>query len=714
MNRFVKELMSGEKGNSTGFRVSPNRLVGFACGALVFIWPFIFFRAFLFSHSPIVINNDFNVLYYSYKAYLLDSLAGGHFPLWSPGEGAGFPFVANPFTQALYPLNIPLLLVHKALGGYTFFDHQKFSLLGASLFGLGLYFWLKELLPSRRGALFAALVFSIGFKVGDILRFPNAVHAAAWLPWILYGVAKARESRNFIKSALILFVGCLLLLTAGYPYYCYYALFLIPPYVVLLLFSKTRLALHNKVEVSPVSNLRFLLTCLIPAASALLLCAPYYIKMFQLFNHTAGREGDSYEYATANIFNGFDTLGSLIFPPAAQAEGWYFFGFAGLFLFIIYSVGVFLEMPNYRRERLLLTIILIWFTTITFITYGKSSYLFDFLYTYLPGFDRLRVWGRLNIVLVPILALGLGKAYLYFESILGDDKDNRLRRTRCFKIALPATLSIGLLQSWLYTNDIYDYYWSVLMRYLGGREWQFIVMNLSAGLLLAGILFFSSRRPFSSLRARCWLVILLSGWTFWELTLFGGARQWIIINNVDSNRARNDISEYFERSFAVPRVRKYFTLKLPHFNVGAIDNWYFTDYQAFYGRIFDNFGRLINADKLPHFDRLMGITEAKRIFISESIDQSSIEDFLLDSERTEAARDHGIELLQYDGDNLELMIDTPVESYVSFIDNWDPDWKAYINGSEVPIEKLFGTFKSIHVKPGINHIKFSYEPFSFF
>ncbi len=698
-------------------KISRDRLVGFGFGAMVFIWPFLFFREFLFSTSPYAINNDFNVLYYAYKVYLLDSVAGGHFPLWSPGEGSGFPFYSNPFTQAFYPLNLLLVFIYKVLGGYSYFDHQRYSVFGAALFGLGLYFWLKEILPSRRGAFFAALVFSISFKVGELLRFPNAIHAAAWIPWILYGVAKARESRASILSAFIIFVACFSLLTAGYPYYCYYCLFLIPPYALLLLSAKARLALHGKSETAaapPVSHRRYLLTCLIPAASALLLCTPYYLKMQQLFQNTAARKGSNYDFATVHEFSGSDTLGALIFPPSAQSEGWYFFGFAGLSILLLYFVGVFSDSRPSGRDRLFAVIILSWFAIITYITYGKNSYLFDFLFHWLPGFDRLRVWGRLNIVLLPILALGLGRAYLYLEGILSDDsEDNRKRRARSIKISLAVAMVIGLLQTWLYSNEIYDRYWAVLLAYLQGAEWQFIALNLTMGILLCGLMIFTSRRPLKSKRSRLALVLFLSTFAFAELTLYGGARLWIKINNVDPTRERHDISAYLRGSLEVPRIRRYFTLKYPHSNVGIVSSWYFTNYVALYLRVFDLYGNVVDAAKIPHFNRLMGISEAKRLFVSARIDHSSMSAFLLDSERMEASLGSQIEIISYDGERLEFTLELSGAAYVSFIDNWDPDWKAYLNNKEVPIEKLFGTFKSISLPSGISHVRFSYEPFSF-
>jgi len=66
----------------------------------------------------------------------------------------------------------------------------------------------------------------------------------------------------------------------------------------------------------------------------------------------------------------------------------------------------------------------------------------------------------------------------------------------------------------------------------------------------------------------------------------------------------------------------------------------------------------------------------------------------------------------YDGDTLTLMVRNVKPVYLSFIDNWDPDWRAFVNGEPTPILKLFGTFKSVQISPGKNIVTFTYRPFS--
>ena len=64
----------------------------------------------------------------------------------------------------------------------------------------------------------------------------------------------------------------------------------------------------------------------------------------------------------------------------------------------------------------------------------------------------------------------------------------------------------------------------------------------------------------------------------------------------------------------------------------------------------------------------------------------------------------------YNGDNIEIIINNKVEGFVTFLDNWSPGWKLYINNKEEEIYKLFNTYKAAKISVGKNIINFKYEP----
>lgn len=292
------------------------------------------------------------------------TLASGNVRFWSPGEGAGFPLFSSPFVQFFYPLNLPLALYYRVAGGYSVVDHQRFTVLGIAVFSVGLFLWLDSLVPSRRSALF---------------------------------------------------VSCVMLLTARYPYYVYYCLFLVVPWVLLLIATRTRRVLISGEHVLDMR--RLLVTLVITPAAALTLCVPYLRKMSQLLKETTDRGGGNYAYSTEYEFTFSDTVGSLVFPPAAQSEGWYYFSILGVLLIAAFAIGVIREED--KRDQRLLVIAVVWFGLLSYITYQDESVLFYFLWRYLPGFSQLRVWGRMGIILLPIIALVLARGHRHYETLRG-------------------------------------------------------------------------------------------------------------------------------------------------------------------------------------------------------------------------------------------------------------------------------------------------------
>ncbi len=213
------------------------------------LWPFIYCYRYVIpgqSYS-LKIANDFWYLY-NCKAYLLDKLSNFHFPLWSPSESAGMPFYSNPFTQVLYIFNIPLTLFYKAFSGYSYHDHQVFTVFGLSVFSVGLFFWLRSLNVGIAYALITACLIAVNSKMIEILRFPNAVHTVAWVPWILYGITLAMNGRRPLRAGIVIFVSSVLMVTAGYPYNAYYSFFLILPYAFVIFWISNSNKEKNCVE----------------------------------------------------------------------------------------------------------------------------------------------------------------------------------------------------------------------------------------------------------------------------------------------------------------------------------------------------------------------------------------------------------------------------------------------------------------------------------
>ena len=663
--------------------------------AVASLAPFVFYYRYIVANRPssLTITNDFLHLSYRYKVFLLDTLASGNVRFWSPGEGAGFPLFSSPFVQFFYPLNLPLALYYRVAGGYSVVDHQTFTVLGIAVFSLGLFLWLETLVPSRRSVLFATVLVGLSWKLGEILRFPNAVHTAAWIPWILYAVTAITGDPKHKKGRITLFVSCVMLLTAGYPYYVYYCLFLVVPWVLLLLATRTRRVLMSGEHVLDIR--RLLVTLVIAPAAALALCAPYLRKMSELLEETTDRGGGNYAYSTAYEFTFSDTVGSLVFPPAAQAEGWYYFSILGVLLIAAFAVGVVREQD--KRDQRLLVIAAVWFGLLSYITYQDESVLFEFLWHYLPGFSKLRVWGRMGIILLPIIALVLARGHQYCET---------LRGRRAVVVALGVIVTAVLIngvQRWLLSEQLFDPYWNNGFAHLHGRESQFLRFTWIAALSLATPLLMMARRPAASARVltgvtAVWLLVGLS-----DIRAGGGSEQWARdAAEVEGEEIRmvRDYEEVFAASFSEPRVQKRTALTYPSLNVGVVPNWYFERYTTF----------LKKHRRNGNFGRFMGIKDGQRIYVTQALDRgASLERFLADADRARGTAKATVKA--YDGDVLDLAVSAQKPVYVSFIDNWNEDWRVLVDGRDAKMERPFGTFKGVRVEAGEHRVRFEYVPF---
>ena len=660
------------------------------------------------------IGNDFILLYYKYKVYLLACLSDFHFPLWSPAEGAGYPFYTNPFTQAFYPLNLLLILWYKILGGFNPLDYQVFTVLGISIFALGLFMWLRLINTNLRAVVFSVLIMSVSFKVTEIIRFPNAVHTAAWYPWILYALTRILLSKSLKKtvvSGVLLAFFLICLFTGGYPYYVYYGIFLFIPYLLAFLAKPLRELLFGPYTIN---WRRGFVTFTLAGAAALVICAPYVLGIKRLMAETIDRAGKDFSYSTAHVFNLEDTLGSLVFPPASSTEGWYFFSIAGLLVILLYMLTqrkVNLESEGRNGGKEMLTpqrpgdlwiklFFIIWICIITYISYGRHSYLFKLLWNYMPGFSSLRVWGRLNIILVPILAWLLSISYASFESVLSIKKAPVLKKRSYFLAPIVVLVAVYTcilcVQIYFYHNNIYDINWTTYFKHLSPQRLQFIYYGAAAFAAFFSIVLLSKRVNFKSNRALTAVLIVLVLVATVEMRHVG-ARVWTYQRQTYEERKHFDMVKLNEASFNLRRTDRNDTIALPNFSVGVLPNWYFGRYNKFLKE---------TEDELEARRVLLGIQDGRKIFFSESIEYSTVQAFIQDSVRYQRPG----KLLSYTGDELVWEINAPTEGYLSFIDNWDRGWKVFVDEKEADIELLFGTFKSVRLTPGHHRVRFCYQP----
>ena len=258
---------------------------------ILLVWPFVFL--FPYTFHIIDIGNDFELLYFFYKKYIFELLKLGHIPFWSPIEASGTSLIFNPLAQFFYIPSWIFYLICLLIGDLTKYYFLIYTIFAISIFNLGLYFYLKTLNINYKVILVTIFITGLSLKVTELLRFPNAIHAFSWFPWIFYGINLAASSLSPKKSLVIIFISCLMLLTAGYPYYIFYAFVLFASYFIFLLIPSVKYQILN----SNISNKIFLIRCLIPSVLALIISSPWLLKISQLVSITYGRNSPDINFS---------------------------------------------------------------------------------------------------------------------------------------------------------------------------------------------------------------------------------------------------------------------------------------------------------------------------------------------------------------------------------------------------------------------------------
>jgi hypothetical protein len=259
-------------------------------------------------------------------------------------------------------------------------------------------------------------------------------------------------------------------------------------------------------------------------------------------------------------------------------------------------------------------------------------------------------------------------------------------------------LSFWLLQTYAATFPISER-WNISFNLLDDRIGLFnLSLVLSSLCMLLAILIIGWNTKWLYLEKTITSVIVI----IVLLDLFPvGAYQWVIDIIPETNPpGKLNIKNYtIPSSFQYPRTFSKTNISItPAFSVGPYPTWYFNRYTEFFYQFIneaDNRDIFLGRDKF-----------ARRVYLTTGIDQKAISDFLGDAEAFPGT----VEIVKYDGEILDVQVESSQEGYLSFIDNWDPFWQVSVNGKPEKLEILFGTFKSVKIHPGVSNVRFEYKP----
>ena len=684
---------------------------------LVSISPFLlnYRLVFVFQDKFLPIGNDFRYLYYVYKPYLLTFIANGKIPLWMPQEAAGFDFALNPFTQSFYPLNLFIQYFSFADQTWGIIDHQRFTVLALSIFSVAFFFIIHKFQKNLFISTLTTIIMASSYKIIEILRFPNAVHAIACISWIICStiyLVHANKTRTRIFWLSLLILSSISLIFSGYPYFLAYFIITMPGFFIFLLcFYQTH---HPESWKTFISFLSFVITGIVVT---LILTFPYLQGMTNLLNSTNDRSGGNWDYSTEHKFSFVDYLGSLILPNRASFEGWFYFGTIGI---ITISVALFIKFKEKRtslRDNLLVIGCLTWIFNIVFFGLSKDNPLFAFIWSNVTPIQTLRVWGRINILLLfPIgilISLALQRIYLtFFKENNGYSFIKFLRYCFVASFILLSTQLI-LIYSTKVDSDLLNY---LIPSGNVPRTREFIFETIMLLFFLMIFIVYLYRRSILNPNqtfvphffTRSFILLFA---IFWILQTHGFRLDgWMWTSSKETSLSELNPQLYMLDSDHLEKVVQSSILMgrrtlnenagfsfLPPWGTQTIPNWHYKDYSLFLNNY--SISPLVK-------DHLLGVTSNSRFFVVNS-NKLAKPEFLL-------PRDFVIPTLidfKYSGDYFSGNFIAQKSGVLLFADNWAPGWTASIDGIPIETSKILGTFKGINIPSGVSQVEFKYCPF---
>ena len=141
---------------------------------------------------------DFGLFSYPVASYFRDSFWRGEWPLWDPLSCCGTPFLAQLNTLTLYPPSLIYLLLPLP------WSLPFFCLLHLFLGGLGMYFLAARWSGSRLGGAVAGTIFAFNGLSLNFLMWPSHIATFALMPWVIWLAQDAWEcgGRKIMLAAL--------------------------------------------------------------------------------------------------------------------------------------------------------------------------------------------------------------------------------------------------------------------------------------------------------------------------------------------------------------------------------------------------------------------------------------------------------------------------------------------------------------------------------
>ena len=331
-------------------------------------------------------------------AFVQDTIRAGVLPLWNPYYYSGHPFLANPSTFVFYPAT--LLYVLLPLPWAFTLD----TLIHLFIASLGMFYLVRLITGSHQAGLASAIVFGLnGYFIERIFAGHIAlIHAAALIPWVFFFIENALLAKN---KALFVLPGVALgmQILGGDPHISFYT----------ALFSSIYFILRLLVDLKPLQPATLVKTCgyfLLFPVTAFCVSAVQILPSIEL-KAFSDRAQNTYEFATFMSFSPGQFFSFLI--PRASSPTFNanleFGCYMGILALVVAGIGGLF----YQNRKYVLCYGVLLALALTFML-GSFTPLYYLYYKYLPVIATFRIPARAVLMFDFILSIfaGFGIHYL--------------------------------------------------------------------------------------------------------------------------------------------------------------------------------------------------------------------------------------------------------------------------------------------------------------
>ena len=663
-------------------------------------------------------------LAYSLGLYhIKEVLQTGNMPGWNPYFNSGEPLYIYHYTYTSWQWFLftgldSILHIKPVILFNTYFIFLFI------FYNIGCYLFFSKIFKDKRIALFCFTV-SL-YAVSFIMYFQEhtSLYISIYFPYIFYFFLEYIENRK--KFSIIILCGLF-----GIASNSYIPHFFILPFIVFII-SYLIFVKKDKHFLTP--DKKIIIYGTVGFILFLISISPVLYVLHELRNFISPiRSGSDNILDTFIRITGhhqdYNSILTLLGIPQDNRMILYL-GYIPLFLMI---VGI-LKSKNRFHLSILTSAIIIFF-----ISLGRNSFLYILINKYLPTFSVLRHYVALEIFMqfFLICLAGMGLEYIllsprritkhitkiiiivsgslllfytvlqYYLSAVNNSQIPIIMQITLFLISILALFLLVIRR----TSRSYYFFFIILLLTSLTYQWYFGYIKFEENK-------YSNKYSVGRLELQKITSILDDNSPVsWNKTRNKSYGQILTVDGY--NTFESGLKKY-EYAFWEPINRnllinkRYYEL-FPLFEKGYTDYFGVSSPKIFITKTFEILPEK-DIIKTMENNYAIYIKEKKVYFAKEDIETTKSSNIFNFNNNIQKIIFSEPEIIQYNQNSIKLAVDSPVENaFLIYLQNYDNNWHAYINGKETRIYRVNYNFQAIHLAEGSNNIEFHFQsPYKYY